>query len=53
VGIPQRLVSDYLVCVWALARIARNDVIRAQLMKARTAEAFVEIVRAASSPENA
>jgi mannitol/fructose-specific phosphotransferase system IIA component (Ntr-type) len=52
VGVPQRLVSDYLVCVGALARIARNDVIRAQLIQASTAEAFVEIVRAASSPEN-
>lgn len=51
IGVPQRLVSDYLVCVGALARIARTDRIRAQLLKARTAEEFVEIIRSASSPE--
>ena len=51
IGVPQRLVSDYLVCVGALARIARNDAIRAQLLKARTSEEFLEILRAASSPE--
>ena len=51
VGVPQRLISDYLICVGALARIARDDVIRAQLLKARTAEEFLEILRAASSPE--
>ena len=51
IGVPQRLVSDYLVCVGALARIARNDTIRAQLLKAKTPETLVEILRAAASPE--
>jgi PTS system nitrogen regulatory IIA component len=51
IGVPQRLVSDYLVCVGALARIARNDAIRGQLLQAATPEEFVEILRAASTPE--
>jgi PTS system fructose-specific IIC component len=53
IGVPQRLVSDYLVCVGALARIARNDVTRAQLLAATTPEELIEILRAASSPEGA
>jgi len=51
IGVPQRLVNDYLVCVGALARIARSDTIRAQLMRAPTSEEFTEILRAAASPE--
>jgi mannitol/fructose-specific phosphotransferase system IIA component (Ntr-type) len=51
IGVPQRLVSDYLVCVGALARIARSDTIRNQLLKAPTAEEFISILRDASSPE--
>ena len=51
IGVPQRLVSDYLICVGAIARIARHDDIRVQLMRAKTAEEFVEILRDASTPE--
>jgi mannitol/fructose-specific phosphotransferase system IIA component (Ntr-type) len=51
IGVPQRLVGDYLIAVGALARIARNTTIRDQLMKAPTPEEFVEILRTASSPE--
>jgi mannitol/fructose-specific phosphotransferase system IIA component (Ntr-type) len=51
IGVPQRLVSDYLVCVGALARIARNDAIRTELMRAPTREEFVELLRNAASPE--
>jgi mannitol/fructose-specific phosphotransferase system IIA component (Ntr-type) len=52
IGVPQRLISDYLICVGALARIVRNAAIREQLLKAATPEEFVEILRAASSAEN-
>ena len=51
IGVPQRLVNDYLVAVGALARIARSDAIRAQLLNAATAEQFIDIVRTASSPD--
>jgi len=52
IGVPQRLVSDYLISVGSLARIARNTQIRADLLKVATPEQFVEILRAASLTEN-
>ena len=51
IGVPQLLVNDYLVAVGALARVAREPVIRSQLLKAATPEEFIEVLRAASSPE--
>lgn len=51
IGVPQRLIGDYLICVGALARIARNDTTRAQLMRAKSPEEFTEILKRASSPE--
>ncbi|HJT82102.1 MAG TPA: PTS sugar transporter subunit IIA [Chthoniobacterales bacterium] len=51
IGVPQRLVNDYLICVGALARIARNDEIRSELMRVNTPEKFIELLTAASSPE--
>jgi len=51
IGVPQRLVSDYLITVGALARIARNDSIRRQLLPVATPEEFIEILRVAASPD--
>ena len=51
IGVPQRLVSDYLIVVGALARIARSDDIRAKLMRAKTNEQFLQILEEASTPE--
>jgi len=51
IGVPQRLVNDYLIAVGALARLARNDSIRRQLLRAPTPEEFIEIIRAAGSPD--
>jgi mannitol/fructose-specific phosphotransferase system IIA component (Ntr-type) len=48
IGVPQRLVSDYLVCVGALARIAKEENIRTQLLHASTANEFTEILRGAA-----
>jgi mannitol/fructose-specific phosphotransferase system IIA component (Ntr-type) len=48
IGVPQRLVSDYLVCVGALARIAKDENIRTQLLHASTADEFIEILRVAA-----
>ncbi|MEY2439717.1 MAG: hypothetical protein QOI34_1102 [Verrucomicrobiota bacterium] len=45
IGVPQRLVADYLVCVGALARIAKDDVSRQQLLAAANAEEFLAILR--------
>jgi mannitol/fructose-specific phosphotransferase system IIA component (Ntr-type) len=49
IAVPQRLVSDYLICVGALARVARNGTARTQLMRAKSAEELVQILKTASS----
>ena len=46
IGVPQRLVNDYLICLGALARLIKNDATRDALMRARTAGEFIEILRA-------
>jgi mannitol/fructose-specific phosphotransferase system IIA component (Ntr-type) len=48
VGIPQRMVTDYLVCVGALARVVKDKARRDALMAVETAEEFVEILREGS-----
>ena len=48
IGVPRRLVSDYLVCLGALARILKNDETRARLLQSETAEEFVETLRRAA-----
>jgi mannitol/fructose-specific phosphotransferase system IIA component (Ntr-type) len=45
IGVPQLLVNDYLVCVGALARLLKDDEIRARLLGAETAEEFVATLR--------
>jgi mannitol/fructose-specific phosphotransferase system IIA component (Ntr-type) len=44
IGVPKRLVSDYLVCVGALARLAKDDDVRAKLLTAVTADEFANIL---------
>jgi mannitol/fructose-specific phosphotransferase system IIA component (Ntr-type) len=46
IGVPQRLVNDYLICLGALARLIKNDATRSALIRARTAAEFIEILRA-------
>jgi mannitol/fructose-specific phosphotransferase system IIA component (Ntr-type) len=48
VGVPQRRVTDYLVCVGALARVVKDKNRRDALMGAATAEEFVELLRTES-----
>ena len=48
VGVPQRMVTSYLVCVGALARIVKDKARREALMAATTAEEFVELMRKGS-----
>jgi mannitol/fructose-specific phosphotransferase system IIA component (Ntr-type) len=48
VGVPQRRVTDYLVCVGALARVVKDKEGRDSLMAARTADEFVELLREGS-----
>src|SRR5947208_5656971 len=48
VGIPQRMVTDYLVCLGALARAVKEKSRRDALMAAASEEEFVELMRDAS-----
>ncbi|HEV3410307.1 MAG TPA: PTS sugar transporter subunit IIA [Chthoniobacterales bacterium] len=48
VGVPQRLLTDYLVCVGAVARLTSEEATRAALMNAKTAPELVEILREGS-----
>ena len=45
VGVPQRMVTDYLVCVGTIARIVRPQDARNGLLAAGTPDDFVEILR--------
>ena len=48
VGVPQRMVTDYLVCLGALARVVKDKAKRDALMAATTGEEFVELMREGS-----
>jgi mannitol/fructose-specific phosphotransferase system IIA component (Ntr-type) len=48
VGVPQRMVTTYLVCVGALARIVKDKARRDALMAVATEDEFVELMREAS-----
>ena len=45
VGVPQRLVTDYLVCVGTIARIVKPKERREALMEATMPEQFADILR--------
>ncbi len=47
IGVPQRLASDYLICVGALARLIKDDATRAALMQAQTPREFADVLRTA------
>src|SRR5215470_18890146 len=42
IGVPERLLSDYLVCVGTLARLVKDATIRSRLLNAGTPHEFIE-----------
>ncbi len=48
IGVPRRMVTDYLVCVGALARLTETGGVAATVMKAETAAELLELLRAGS-----
>ena len=48
VAVPQRMATDYLVCVGALARLVRDRETRGALDAAATAAELVDVLRAGS-----
>jgi mannitol/fructose-specific phosphotransferase system IIA component (Ntr-type) len=45
IGVPRRLISDYLVCVGALARLLKDAEVRNRLLYAETPKEFLDILR--------
>ena len=48
IGVPERLLSDYLVCVGTLARLVKDETIRSRLLNAETPREFIEALTAAT-----
>src|SRR5712675_1557693 len=48
IGVPERLLSDYLVCVGTLARLVKDETTRSTLLNAETPRAFTEALTADS-----
>ncbi|MEP6809947.1 MAG: PTS sugar transporter subunit IIA [Chthoniobacterales bacterium] len=48
IGVPKRMVTDYLVCVGALARLTKDEKSRSALLSVGSAGELVEILRAGS-----
>ena len=42
IGVPERWLSDYLVCVGTLARLVKDETIRSRLLNAETPREFIE-----------
>ena len=46
IGVPERLLKDYLVCVGMLARLVKDGAIRLRLFNAETPREFIEALTA-------
>jgi mannitol/fructose-specific phosphotransferase system IIA component (Ntr-type) len=46
IGVPQRLVCDYLICVGTLARLVKDDAIRSILLNTETVREFLDTLTA-------
>jgi mannitol/fructose-specific phosphotransferase system IIA component (Ntr-type) len=47
IGVPDRLLNDYLICVGMLVRLVKNDAIRSRLLQAETPREFIDALTAA------
>jgi mannitol/fructose-specific phosphotransferase system IIA component (Ntr-type) len=46
IGVPERLLSDYLICLGTLARLVKDRTIRSKLLNAETPREFIEALTA-------
>jgi mannitol/fructose-specific phosphotransferase system IIA component (Ntr-type) len=46
IGVPERLVNDYLICVGALVRLVKDDAIRTALLESETPRQFLDALTA-------
>jgi len=44
IGVPERLVNDYLICVGTLARLVKDDATRSALLHAQTSREFLDVL---------
>src|SRR5437667_5121858 len=42
IGVPERLVNDYLICVGTLARVVKDEATRSRLLHAETPREFID-----------
>ena len=42
IGVPERLVNDYLICLGTLARLVKDDATRTALLGAQTPREFLD-----------
>src|SRR5690349_25135399 len=42
IGVPERLVNDYLICVGTLVRLVKDDAIRTALLESETPRQFLD-----------
>jgi mannitol/fructose-specific phosphotransferase system IIA component (Ntr-type) len=47
IGVPERLVNDYLICVGTLARLVKDDGVRSALLHTETPYEFLDALTAA------
>jgi len=47
IGVPERLVNDYLICVGTLARLVKDEATRSRLLHAETSSEFIEALTSA------
>jgi mannitol/fructose-specific phosphotransferase system IIA component (Ntr-type) len=46
IGVPERLVNDYLICFGTLVRLVRDEMIRSALLHAQTPREFIDALTA-------
>ena len=46
IGVPERLVNDYLICVGALVRLVKDDPTRSVILHAQTEREFIDALTA-------
>jgi mannitol/fructose-specific phosphotransferase system IIA component (Ntr-type) len=46
IGVPERLLNDYLICVGTLVRLVKDDAIRSRLLQAETPREFIDALTA-------
>jgi mannitol/fructose-specific phosphotransferase system IIA component (Ntr-type) len=47
IGVPERLVNDYLICVGTLVRLVKDDATRSSLLHAQTPREFLDALTGA------